>query len=42
VEAIAKQGLVMPRKSTYFYPKVSAGLTVNLIVPEEDVPTCRD
>ncbi len=41
VEAIAKQGLIMPRKSTYFYPKVSAGLTVNLILPEEDVPTCQ-
>jgi uncharacterized protein (DUF1015 family) len=41
VEAVAKQGLVMPRKSTYFYPKVLAGLTVNLIVPEEDAQACR-
>jgi uncharacterized protein (DUF1015 family) len=41
VETVAKQGLIMPRKSTYFYPKVLAGLTVNLIVPEEDVSTCR-
>lgn len=41
VEAVAKQGLIMPRKSTYFYPKVLAGLTVNLIVPEEDAPACQ-
>ncbi|MDR0550317.1 MAG: DUF1015 domain-containing protein [Deltaproteobacteria bacterium] len=32
---VTEEGLVMPRKATYFYPKVSNGLVVNLIDPEE-------
>jgi uncharacterized protein (DUF1015 family) len=28
---IAQQGLVMPRKATYFYPKVTTGLVFNLL-----------
>lgn len=40
VEAVAKQGLIMPRKSTYFYPKVLTGLVLHLIVPQEDAATC--
>jgi len=27
----------MPRKSTYFYPKVMTGLVMNPIYPEEEV-----
>ncbi|MBI5522153.1 MAG: DUF1015 domain-containing protein [Desulfarculus sp.] len=42
VEAVAQQGLVMPRKSTYFYPKVLTGLVLHLIVPEEDAAGCQD
>ena len=41
VEAVAQQGLVMPRKSTYFYPKVLTGLVLHLIVPQEDAATCQ-
>jgi len=37
VKAVAEAGLVMPRKSTYFYPKVFAGLTMNLVDPLEDI-----
>ncbi|MBF0398927.1 MAG: DUF1015 domain-containing protein, partial [Desulfobacterales bacterium] len=29
VKAISEQGLIMPRKSTYFYPKVITGLVLN-------------
>lgn len=29
---IARQGLVMPRKATYFYPKVTTGLVFNQLV----------
>lgn len=29
VREIAEKGLIMPRKSTYFYPKVGAGLVLN-------------
>jgi uncharacterized protein (DUF1015 family) len=29
VRAVADQGLVMPRKATYFYPKVITGLVIN-------------
>jgi uncharacterized protein (DUF1015 family) len=41
VEAVAQQGLVMPRKSTYFFPKVLTGLVLHLIVPQEDAATCQ-
>jgi uncharacterized protein (DUF1015 family) len=29
VERVAENGLIMPRKSTYFYPKVISGLVIN-------------
>ncbi|MDR1084223.1 MAG: DUF1015 domain-containing protein [Deltaproteobacteria bacterium] len=32
---VTEEGLVMPRKATYFYPKVSNGLVVNLLDPSE-------
>jgi uncharacterized protein (DUF1015 family) len=38
VEAVARAGLIMPRKSTYFYPKVLTGLTLNLVDPQEEIP----
>jgi uncharacterized protein (DUF1015 family) len=34
---VTESGYVMPRKATYFYPKVTTGLVVNLIDPEETV-----
>ncbi len=33
VRAVANAGLIMPRKSTYFYPKVTTGLVMRPIVP---------
>jgi uncharacterized protein (DUF1015 family) len=39
VKEIAGNALVMPRKSTYFYPKVLSGLVFNKIVPHEIVQT---
>jgi len=38
VQAVANAGLIMPRKSTYFYPKVIAGLVMSPIDPGEEVP----
>lgn len=35
--AIAGKGEKMPQKSTYFYPKLSSGLIVNKIDPEEEI-----
>ncbi|MFZ7112189.1 MAG: DUF1015 domain-containing protein [Desulfatiglandales bacterium] len=35
VKEVAKQGLIMPRKSTYFYPKILTGLVFNKIDPNE-------
>ncbi len=35
VKEVAGNGLVMPRKSTYFYPKVLTGLVFNRIDPHE-------
>ena len=32
VQAVAQKGLIMPRKSTYFYPKVKSGLVMNTLV----------
>ncbi|MDR1578698.1 MAG: DUF1015 domain-containing protein [Deltaproteobacteria bacterium] len=32
---VTEEGLVMPRKATYFYPKVANGLVVNVIDPAE-------
>jgi len=37
VREVASAGLIMPRKSTYFYPKVMTGLILNLINPEEEI-----
>jgi uncharacterized protein (DUF1015 family) len=37
VREIADNALVMPRKSTYFYPKVLTGLVFNKIDPDEIV-----
>ncbi|MDR1035918.1 MAG: DUF1015 domain-containing protein [Deltaproteobacteria bacterium] len=34
---VTESGYVMPRKATYFYPKVTNGLVINLIDPEESV-----
>jgi uncharacterized protein (DUF1015 family) len=31
VQRVAEKGLIMPRKSTYFYPKVGSGLVFNLL-----------
>ncbi|MDG4474648.1 DUF1015 domain-containing protein [Thiovibrio frasassiensis] len=38
VKRVADEGLVMPHKSTYFYPKLLTGLLLNKIVPQEKVP----
>jgi uncharacterized protein (DUF1015 family) len=40
VQAVAEAGLIMPRKSTYFYPKVLTGLVLHLMDPAEDIPGC--
>ncbi len=37
VQEVASAGLIMPRKSTYFYPKVMSGLVLNPIYPEEEI-----
>jgi len=37
VREVAEAGEVMPRKSTYFYPKVACGLVINKIDPSEEV-----
>ncbi len=37
VRQVAMSSLVMPRKSTYFYPKVMTGLLLNTILPGEEV-----
>jgi len=31
VQKVSQQGLIMPRKSTYFYPKVGSGMVINLL-----------
>ena len=33
VQAIAEAGLIMPRKATYFFPKVITGQVMNLLTP---------
>jgi uncharacterized protein (DUF1015 family) len=35
VKEVAKKGLVMPRKSTFFYPKVLSGIVLNKVDPYE-------
>jgi uncharacterized protein (DUF1015 family) len=37
VQEVATSGLIMPRKSTYFYPKVPVGLAIHAIDPNEEV-----
>lgn len=37
VQAVAEAGLIMPRKSTYFFPKALSGLAMNLVDPAETV-----
>ncbi len=37
VQQVAAAGLTMPRKSTYFYPKVKDGIVLSLINPEEEI-----
>ncbi len=37
VQEVASSGLIMPRKSTYFYPKVPVGLVMHAIDPTEEV-----
>lgn len=37
VQEVAGAGLIMPRKSTYFYPKVPVGLVMHPIDPQEEV-----
>jgi uncharacterized protein (DUF1015 family) len=32
VQEVAQKGLIMPRKSTYFYPKVKSGLVMNTLM----------
>jgi uncharacterized protein (DUF1015 family) len=35
VKQIAEKGLIMPRKSTFFYPKVITGQVLNTLLPEQ-------
>ncbi len=37
VRDVADAGLIMPHKSTYFYPKVTSGLVINPLSPCEDI-----
>jgi len=37
VQQVATAGLTMPRKSTYFYPKVKDGIVLSPINPEEEI-----
>lgn len=37
VRKIADENLIMPHKSTYFYPKILTGLLINKLVAEESV-----
>lgn len=39
IQAIVAAGEKMPQKSTYFYPKLSSGLIVNKIEPEDIIDT---
>ncbi|MDR0354825.1 MAG: DUF1015 domain-containing protein [Deltaproteobacteria bacterium] len=34
---VTEAGMVMPRKATYFYPKVSSGIVFNLVNPMESI-----
>ncbi len=37
VREVASAGLIMPHKSTYFYPKVMSGLVTNPLSPDEEI-----
>lgn len=37
VQQVASAGLIMPRKSTYFYPKVKDGIVLSTINPGEEI-----
>ncbi|MEM5789173.1 MAG: DUF1015 domain-containing protein, partial [Syntrophobacteraceae bacterium] len=37
VREVATAGLIMPHKSTYFYPKVTSGLVINPLSPGEEM-----
>jgi uncharacterized protein (DUF1015 family) len=37
VKRVVEAGEVMPRKTTFFYPKVATGLVIYKIVPDEEV-----
>jgi uncharacterized protein (DUF1015 family) len=38
VQEVAQQGLIMPRKSTYFFPKVRSGLVMCQLVADDSTP----
>jgi uncharacterized protein (DUF1015 family) len=38
VKRVVEAGEIMPRKTTFFYPKVATGLVINKIVLDEEVP----
>jgi len=42
IQTIVAGGEKMPQKSTYFYPKLSSGLVVNKIDPQEQIQTLAD
>lgn len=42
VRAVANAGLIMPRKSTYFYPKVTSGLVLRPIVASGEAVNLLD
>jgi uncharacterized protein (DUF1015 family) len=37
VQEVASAGLIMPHKSTYFYPKAFSGLVINSLAPDEQM-----
>ena len=37
VQEVAGESLIMPRKSTYFYPKVLTGMVLNKIDPDDNI-----
>jgi uncharacterized protein (DUF1015 family) len=37
VQEVASAGFIMPRKSTYFFPKVPSGIVLNPLELEEEI-----
>ncbi|MBI5583878.1 MAG: DUF1015 domain-containing protein [Deltaproteobacteria bacterium] len=37
VQEVAEAGLTMPRKSTFFYPKIPTGLVINVMKPNDSI-----